>query len=71
MLTGTLRLRDAHGNELVSRQIKAESRVSIPATGETPVPLASLYRQFAELTAHTLAGTKAKPTIGADQHPRE
>ena len=69
-LSGDVRVRDAQGNELPDRRIEAETRVSIPASGESANPLAPLYRQFAVMTANSLAGTPTKSSATQDQPPR-
>jgi len=69
-LSGTMRLRNGEGSELQMRRIDAGAQVSIPANGESTNPLGTLYRQFSVLVANSLDGTKAKPIIGADGHPR-
>jgi hypothetical protein len=69
-LSGNIRLRDEQGNDLQNRRIEAESRVSIPESGESTNPLGPLYRQFAVMTGNILAGTQAKSTDAVDQRAR-
>ncbi len=56
-LTGDIRVRDAKGNELRSFRVAAESRLTVPASGEDANALGVLYRRFATLAADSVAGT--------------
>jgi hypothetical protein len=70
VLSGTLRVRDAQGNELSNRRIEAKARVSIPAQGESENPLGLLYREFAVQTGNTLTGKIIKPVVDDSWRPR-
>jgi hypothetical protein len=70
VLNGTLRVRDAQGNELSNRRIEAKARVSIPAKGESENPLGFLYREFAVQTGNTLTGKIIKPVTDDSWRPR-
>lgn len=59
-LSGSIRVRDARGNELQNFRIVAETRLRIAASGDDGNPLELLYRRFANLAADSLAGTPSK-----------
>lgn len=69
-LSGSLVLRDAHGNELQSHRVEAQARVSIPEGGDTGNSLRSLYREFAVAAVNSLTGTQAKSNAALDERPR-
>jgi hypothetical protein len=60
VLNGTVRLRDAQGNELGNRRIETKVHLSIEEEGAPADALEPLYRHFAVDTANLLTGAPAQ-----------
>jgi hypothetical protein len=69
-LTGDVEVRDAAGQELQTFKIKANSRLATPANDGQAQPLASLYREFADLMVSELMGVHIKADNSNTEMPR-